>query len=821
MDASTTTPPKRKERNFEKTHEVERLDMRTSAAPFRLQPEFAAIPTASAAAPPAAPLHLYGAAPAPSAAPSVREVVGGAKWREVTTTAPQPVTDALRSQAAATPPVPRAANDPTSGSQPIALPALSTPAPPPSLGGAQPSRPYRPRRPSTVSSGVTASGVGSGAPVAQEAQAPAPASFDQVVADFHTAVVTASTATELTNTTAKSSWLTSQWKRAGTLVQAASSLSSSSSQQPVAQTGVFFSGEMRDGRLSASMWLGGSTEEEKRVRRIDQYLKAHGFETYGLRTGPAGGASDGDEIAGLERCGVVLICLSAAYVEALRKAGTRAAAQFEVALTSHKPRRMLPILLDPNYDEPREWPRALEFALAPVARVNFVEEAHFDDAADELQRRIRKILGEGARAYNGLDGNLVRDALARARAQPGELLREVAPAPPKPAPPKPPPPPEPEPGPPAPAPPKKQCLAELMPALLRCLPACFARCADVPCAVAWMRAAPADAAVQRAACARIGWLLALTAAREARAEAAASCGAALAVCEAMADFPLDALVQRHGADALRGLTAPATSAALAERHQQLHLGGGLALLCVALRSHAGEARACEAALSALWAVLWRRPKHVGALRTYAGLAHAADALKAHIADGGVQEWGLALLWCVAASERVAIVELGGERLAIAAMAAHPAVPGVQEAGCGLLHNLARAKSRAPASSEAWQSRNENLDANDANGGLGDGDEGGPRRAVIAALAVHPYHAGVQQAGCAALCSLATSGAAEAKAIKKDGGVKLMRSALNQHKENDEVVRCARAGIRAMAAQVEPEMDLRRRSHRTPLSYSIN
>ena len=99
--------------------------------------------------------------------------------------------------------------------------------------------------------------------------------------------------------------------------------------------------------------------------------------------------------------------------------------------------------------------------------------------------------------------------------------------------------------------------------------------------------------------------------------------------------------------------------------------------------------------------------------------------------------------------------------------------------------------------------------------------GGPRRAVIAALAVHPYHAGVQQAGCAALCSLATSGAAEAKAIKKDGGVKLMRSALNQHKENDEVVRCARAGIRAMAAQVEPEMDLRRRSHRTPLSYSIN
>ena len=154
------------------------------------------------------------------------------------------------------------------------------------------SRPYRPRRPSTVSSGVTASGVGSGGPAA-EAQAPAPASFDQVVADFHTAVVTASTATELTNTTAKSSWLTSQWKRAGTLVQAASSLSSSSSsQQPVAQTGVFFSGEMRDGRLSASMWLGGSTEEEKRVRRIDQYLKAHGFETYGLRTGPAGGASD-------------------------------------------------------------------------------------------------------------------------------------------------------------------------------------------------------------------------------------------------------------------------------------------------------------------------------------------------------------------------------------------------------------------------------------------------------------------------------------------------------------------------------------------------
>ena len=374
-------------------------------------------------------------------------------------------------------PCARAANDPTSGSQPIALPALSTPAPPPSLGGAQPSRPYRPRRPSTVSSGVTASGVGSGAPVAQApAAAPAPASFDQVVADFHTAVVTASTATELTNTTAKSSWLTSQWKRAGTFVQAASSLSSSSSsQQPVAQTGVFFSGEMRDGRLSASMWLGGSTEEEKRVRRIDQYLKAHGFETYGLRTGPAGGASDGDEIAGLERCGVVLICLSAAYVEALRKPGTRAAAQFEVALTSHKPRRMLPILLDPNYDEPREWPRALEFALAPVARVNFVEAEHFDDAADELQRRIRKILGEGARAYNGLDGNLVRDALARARGKPGELLREVAPAPPKPAPPKPPPPPEPEPGPPAPAPPKKQCLAELMPALLRCLPACFAR----------------------------------------------------------------------------------------------------------------------------------------------------------------------------------------------------------------------------------------------------------------------------------------------------------------------------------------------------------
>ena len=60
--------------------------------------------------------------------------------------------------------------------------------------------------------------------------------------------------------------------------------------------------------------------------------------------------------------------------------------------------------------------------------------------------------------------------------------------------------------------------------------------------------------------------------------------------------------------------------------------------------------------------------------------------------------------------------------------------------------------------------------------------------------------------------LATSGAA-GEAIKKDGGVKLMRSALNQHKENDEVVRCARAGIRAMAAQVEPEMDLRRRSHR--------
>ena len=70
MDASTTTPPKREERNFEKTHEVERLDMRTSAAPFRLQPEFAAIPTAAAAAPPAAPLHLYGAAPAPSAAQS-------------------------------------------------------------------------------------------------------------------------------------------------------------------------------------------------------------------------------------------------------------------------------------------------------------------------------------------------------------------------------------------------------------------------------------------------------------------------------------------------------------------------------------------------------------------------------------------------------------------------------------------------------------------------------------------------------------------------------------------------------------------------------
>ena len=403
--------------------------------------------------------------------------------------------------AAATPPVPRAANDPTSGSQPIALPALSTPAPPPGLGGAQPSRPYRPRRPSTVSSGVTASGVGSGAPVAQ-AQAPAPASFDQVVADFHTAVVTASTATELTNTTAKSSWLTSQWKRAGTLVQAASSLSSSSSQQPVAQTGVFFSGEMRDGRLSASMWLGGSTEEEKRVRRIDQYLKAHGFETYGLRTGPAGGASDGDEIAGLERCGVVLICLSAAYVEALRKPGTRAAAQFEVALTSHKPRRMLPILLDPNYDEPREWPRALEFALAPVARVNFVEEAHFDDAADELQRRIRKILGEGARAYNGLDGNLVRDALARARAQPGELLArsrrrreagaaEAAAAARARA------------GPPAPAPPKKQCLAERCPP---CCGACPRASRGAPTCRAPSRgcAAPADAAVQRAACARIG-----------------------------------------------------------------------------------------------------------------------------------------------------------------------------------------------------------------------------------------------------------------------------------------------------------------------------
>ena len=72
MDTSTTTPPKRKERNFEKQHEVERMDMRAAAAPFRLQPEFAAIPTAPPA-PPAAPLHLYGAAPAPSAAPSVRE----------------------------------------------------------------------------------------------------------------------------------------------------------------------------------------------------------------------------------------------------------------------------------------------------------------------------------------------------------------------------------------------------------------------------------------------------------------------------------------------------------------------------------------------------------------------------------------------------------------------------------------------------------------------------------------------------------------------------------------------------------------------------
>ena len=50
MDTSTTTPPKRKERNFEKQHEVERMDMRAAAAPFRLQPEFAAIPTASAPA---------------------------------------------------------------------------------------------------------------------------------------------------------------------------------------------------------------------------------------------------------------------------------------------------------------------------------------------------------------------------------------------------------------------------------------------------------------------------------------------------------------------------------------------------------------------------------------------------------------------------------------------------------------------------------------------------------------------------------------------------------------------------------------------------
>ena len=396
--------------------------------------------------------------------------------------------------------MPRAANDPTSGSQPIALPALSTPdavTPDDTVDGRRGRYGRLGCAPPRLGGGAGVESAGSAIGCEPEVGSLA-ARGTGGVADFHTAVVTASTATELTNTTAKSSWLTSQWKRAGTLVQAASSLSSSSSQQPVAQTGVFFSGEMRDGRLSASMWLGGTTEEEKRVRKIDQYLKAHGFETYGLRTGPAGGASDGDEIAGLERCGVVLICLSAAYVEALRKPGTRAAAQFEVALTSHKPRRMLPILLDPNYDEPREWPRALEFALAPVARVNFVEEAHFDDAADELQRRIRKILGEGARLQRPRRQPRPRRPRPRAR-QPGELLREVAPAPPKPAPPKPPPPPEPEPGPPAPAPPKKQCLAELMPALLRCLPACFARCADVPCAVAWMRAAPADAAVQRAA----------------------------------------------------------------------------------------------------------------------------------------------------------------------------------------------------------------------------------------------------------------------------------------------------------------------------------
>ena len=37
MDTSTTTPPKRKERNFEKQHEVERMDMRAAAAPFRLR----------------------------------------------------------------------------------------------------------------------------------------------------------------------------------------------------------------------------------------------------------------------------------------------------------------------------------------------------------------------------------------------------------------------------------------------------------------------------------------------------------------------------------------------------------------------------------------------------------------------------------------------------------------------------------------------------------------------------------------------------------------------------------------------------------------
>jgi hypothetical protein len=246
---------------------------------------------------------------------------------------------------------------------------------------------------------------------------------------------------------------------------------------------------------------------------------------------------------------------------------------------------------------------------------------------------------------------------------------------------------------------------------------------------------------------------------------------------AMLQHPDEAAVQAQACGALQSIVASqCTVPDAAEAVQAITAAGGVELVLDAMRRHPTGADVQAQGCGVLHTAITRG----GVLAGTSGIEAALAAILLNPDDPDVQQRGCTLLKALvdgSDANAVAVAQVGGVEVVVAAMRRHATSTHTQASGCGVLRRLAEAGGSATATEIV---------------GAGGID------VVVAAMRGHQHHADgpaardMQAEGCAVLRVLASSSSDTRDAIVRCGGREVVQHAIHRF-------RCSSAALWALDA----------------------